>query len=88
MTEARASAWIVTSLAVSGTLAAVKDVSTDGQLDGLRLGVGLTVAGVMLATLAQVAPDVAGALALLVMVTSVFVFGGPAWVAINRALKG
>ena len=85
MTPGKAQTLIVTSLAVSGGLVVVKDAKA-GQLPGARLAIGLTFTGVSLGVLAQFSPDLAGGVALLLLTTSVFVYGGPAFLAISGSL--
>jgi hypothetical protein len=87
MTTDRANASIVTALGVSGALVLVK-AGAAGQVPKPRAFIGITFAGVALSVLAQSAPQVAGPVALLLMTTAVFVYGGPAWTAISRATGG
>ena len=84
MTTDHANALIVTSLGVAGALIIVKDATTS-TAPAARYWVGLTFAGLGLAVLAEEAPQLAGSLAVLVMVSSAFVYGGPAWAAITKA---
>jgi hypothetical protein len=82
---AGAQSFVLTSLVVSGALAVVKDAATK-QLPPIRLGIGLAFTGLTLATLAQFAPALASAFAALLLVSSVFVYGGPALSAITATL--
>lgn len=78
MTSDRAQGLIVTAFGVSASLVLVKAFAAD-DVPPARFVIGTTVAAVMLAALAQVLPDLAGGLAVLILVTSVVVYGGPAW---------
>lgn len=78
---------VVTGLAVAGAVVVIKDFEA-GQLPPVRFAVGITFAGVSLAVLAQVAPELAGGTALLIALTSVLVYGGPALAAITKATGG
>lgn len=53
-----------------------------------RLVIGAAVVGIMLAGLAQAQPDLAQGLGALMLVTSMFVVGTPAWDAIAHATGG
>lgn len=86
MTTDLANAHIVTALGVSGALVLVKAGAAD-ELPPVRTWIGLTFAGVGLAVLAQTWPDLAGGIAILMITTSVFVYGKPAWDAISKATK-
>lgn len=77
---------IVTAIGVSGVLVLVKAGAAD-ELPPIRTWIGLSFAGIGLSVLAQNSPDLAGGLALLMLTTSVFVYGKPAWDAIADATK-
>lgn len=79
-----ANAHIVTALGVSGALVLVK-AGAAKEMPPVRTWIGLTFAGVGLSVLAQSWPDVAGGVAILMILTSVFVYGKPAWDAISAA---
>ncbi|MFJ8188086.1 hypothetical protein [Streptomyces sp. NPDC096105] len=78
MTQDQANTWIVTSLAVSGALVLVRDAS-DNKVPPVRLAIGLTVAGVLLGTLAQASPSLGGGFAIVLLLSSSVVYGGKAW---------
>jgi len=86
MTTDVANAHIVTAIGVSGALVLVKAGAAD-ELPPIRTWIGLSFAGIGLAVLAQNSPELAGGLALLMLTTSVFVYGKPAWDAITDATK-
>lgn len=85
MNTAQANSVIVTSLAVTGALVVVRD-ARDGQAPPIRFLMGMTIAGVGMAVLAQGAPEIAGALAALVGVTAALVYGAPAWDALSSSV--
>lgn len=87
MSTDTANAHIVTAIGVSGALVLVKAGAAD-ELPPIRTWIGLTFAGVGLAVAAQTSPELAGGLALLMLTTSVFVYGKPAWDAISAATNG
>ncbi|MFG3244844.1 hypothetical protein [Streptomyces sp. NPDC048157] len=85
-TTDKANAHIVTALGVSGALVLVK-AGAKGDMPPVRTWIGLTFAGMALSVMAQSWPDMAGGIAMLVLLTSVFVYGKPAYDAINKATK-
>jgi hypothetical protein len=84
MTIDAANAHIVTAIGVSGALVLVK-AGASADLPPVRTWIGLTFAGIGMAVLAESSPNLAGSLALLMLTTSVFVYGKPAWDAIATA---
>jgi hypothetical protein len=86
MTVDKANASIVTALGVSGALVLVK-AGASADMPPARTWIGLSFAGVALSVMAQSWPDLAGGIAMLLVITSVFVYGGPAWTAISKSLK-
>lgn len=84
LTTDQANAHIVTAIGVSGALVLVK-AGAKSEMPPVRTWIGLTFAGVALATLAQSEPNIAGGVAMLMLTTSVFVYGKPAWDAIANA---
>lgn len=84
MTKDEAKRLVV--LGTAGTVALTfAGTIKDGDLPPAAVGVGGTVAGVMLAGLAEVWPDGAGAIAATMFVTAALVFGKPAWEGIATA---
>ncbi|WP_190127140.1 hypothetical protein [Streptomyces inusitatus] len=86
MSTDKANAHIVTALGVSGALVLVK-AGAEGDMPPVRTWIGLTFAGIGLSVMAQSWPEIAGPIALLIIISSVFVYGKPAWDAITRATK-
>lgn len=78
MSTDRAQGLVITAFGVSGSLVLVQAFHDD-KVPPARFVLGTTVAAVGLAALAQLVPDLAGALAVLILVTSAVVYGGPAW---------
>ncbi|MFJ7153262.1 hypothetical protein ACIQVT_34535 [Streptomyces sp. NPDC100445] len=87
LTTDQANAHIVTALGVSGALVLVK-AGARSEMPPVRTWIGLTFAGVALATVAQSEPNIAGGIAMLMLTSAVFVYGRPAWDAIAGATKG
>lgn len=76
MDQARAQQLIVGCLAASSAVAAGSSLA-DGEAPGMRMVVGVAFTGVGLATVAMFAPDLAGSLSVLILTTTVFVYGRP-----------
>jgi hypothetical protein len=85
MTTERSQGLVITAFAVSGALVMIRDIHAK-QLPPARFVVGTTVAAMMLATLAQVLPDLAGGLAMLITVSALVVYGGDAWRILSTAV--
>lgn len=71
MTEKDAKQMILMSILMSGLVAAGKEV-TKGKMPPGRIFYGILLAGFMLSMLAEFAPELAGPLAALLLVTSIF----------------
>lgn len=74
---------IVTAVAVSGAVVLANDAAT-GTRPTVRFAVGLGASALALAVLAQFAPALAQGFAVLLLTTTVFVYGGPALDAITK----
>lgn len=70
MTEGKAKAVTVAAVGAAGLLSSLEHVAA-GERPPLRTFVGVVVSGVVLLALAEVAPDLAGALALLLLTGAV-----------------
>lgn len=81
---AKAGTTVVTCLALSGVVAFAGEAAT-GNKPTARQVIGLTFTAVTLTAMAQLVPELGAALALLVLTSSVFVYGGPAFAAISKA---
>lgn len=77
---------IVGGLLIAGSLSVVEDVSR-GQRPQLRTGVGIVVAGVLLAAVAGPLPDLAGALGALIGVAAVLSTGAEAFGSLSKGLS-
>ncbi len=86
MTTERAQGLVVTSFTVSSILVLIKDAA-DNELPPVRFVIGTFTAATLLAALAQVLPDLAGAMAVLILTSAALVYGGPAWKVITNSLK-
>lgn len=84
MTPGEAKRLVVVGTVGAGTLAAIASIRRGGGVKP-RLAVGVFATGTMLAVGAEVAPSVAGGIAVLMLVTSAFVLGGDAWAGITQA---
>lgn len=74
-------------LVATGGMVVVTTLSTlgtDHRLPSAKVPVGAFIAGMMLAVGAEFAPEVAGALAGVALISTVFVYGGPAFAALHR----
>lgn len=76
MIEQRSQELVVGCLAASAVVAAGSQLAT-GSVPGLRLIVGYTFTGAALATASMFAPDLAGAMAALILTSTVFLYGRP-----------
>lgn len=86
-TEDRAQELIVGCLAATGVVAAGSTLAQGGT-PGLRMIVGLTVSAATLAVVSMGAPDLAGGMAVLVLTTTVFVYGAPLMNAVTSLVSG
>lgn len=77
---------VLGAVVTTGVLGVVRDVS-HGQAPTIREGLGLTVAGVMLALLIGPSPALAGGLAALMTVTALLTIGADAFGALNKGLS-
>lgn len=76
MGQLRAQELVVGCLAATAAVSATSTMA-EGDVPGMRLVVGLAFTGMGLATVAMFAPDLAGGLAVLILTTTVFVYGKP-----------
>lgn len=70
MTESKAKTITIAAVGAAGVLSSLEHVA-QGNRPPLRTFVGVVVSGVILLTVAEVAPDVAGGLALLLLTGAV-----------------
>jgi hypothetical protein len=78
MDTAQAKRLVVVSCASAAAVASLADLAT-GTFPSARIPVGAFAAGAALTLLAEVAPQLAGGFAAVILVTAVFVVGGKAW---------
>lgn len=76
MTPERSQQLVVGCLAASAAVAAGSALA-DSKPPGLRMLVGVSITGMTLAVVSQFSPDTAGMFAVLVLTTTVFVYGEP-----------
>jgi hypothetical protein len=86
MTPAAAKQLVVVSTGSIVVISTVSSLGAEGTLPSAKVPVGGLVAGVMLAVFAEFQPTTAAALAVTALLTSTFVYGGPAWKAIAQFL--
>lgn len=78
-------ALVITSVVTTGIVATVGSFA-QGKRPTVRMGIGLLFAGTVLAVGAETVPSLAAGFATLMLVSSLAVYGGPAWTGINNAL--
>lgn len=74
---------VLIATAATGAIAAARDLAND-RTPSVRLIAGVWIAGVLLALLAEVAPQLAAALAALMLVTAIFAGAPDVWQAVAR----
>jgi hypothetical protein len=84
---AQATQLSVVAVVVSGGLASINAIQ-QGRKPGLRIGLGVVVAGVLLGIASDFAPQLGGSLAALLLVSSLLAIGGPALGSIQKGLTG
>lgn len=84
MTSDRAKRYVLVGVGGSSLLAVIAAYRSGGR-PSTRIGVGALAAGVILSVIAEVQPDLAGALAMLMLTASAFALGGGAWAGITAA---
>lgn len=87
MNTAKADQVIVTSIGATAALAVVQRVRTGGVPDVVRVLIGAFIAAAMLTLAAQAVPDLAGMLAVLVLVAFLAHSGPDLWGAISTATR-
>jgi hypothetical protein len=75
---------VVVSAVGTGVLTSIA-MYRQGKVPTPRIAVGVLAAGVILATAAEVAPEIAAGFAVLMLTTAVFVVGGDAWAGVSAA---
>lgn len=84
MTPAHAKRYVLVGVAGTGALAVVASYRR-GDTPDVRIGVGTVAAGVLLSVLAELVPDLAGGLALLMLTGAALATGAGAWEGIRAA---
>lgn len=85
MTPDKAQATVVTAMAMTAGVR-VADAAVKKQAPPARTMIGLGFSTLVLAAMAMWAPALAAALAMLVTVSAVFVYGGPVWAQLTKTL--
>lgn len=86
MNSTQAKRFVLVGVGGAGVLAAI-GVWRSGKAPQPRLAVGALSVGVVLTVLAEVLPDLAGALALLMLTTAAFVTVRSGWEGITAATQ-
>lgn len=83
-TTAEAKKTVLLGTIGTGVLTSIAVVTKTASLPGPRIGVGVFVTGVLLSGMAEFLPSLAAGFAALMLVTAMFVLGGPAWAGISN----
>lgn len=75
MNEKEAKQLVLTSILVTGMVAVGRKAIEKREIPSMRILVGVLISGFLLSVLAQFAPELAGPLALLLMITAIFSSG-------------
>lgn len=76
---AHAKELVIVGLTATGVIAAIGQVGKTNGLPSSRIGYGVFIAMALLSLMAEFAPEVAATFAMLILATSLFVYGGPAF---------
>jgi hypothetical protein len=85
MTGEHAQHVVIASLFAAGVIDGVGELAA-GHAPSIRVGLGLTIAGVLLTAISDSAPTLAAGFAVLVLVSSLFTSGLAALADIRKAL--
>lgn len=85
MTSDKAQATVVTAMAMTAGIR-IADSAVNHTVPPARVFIGVGFTTLVLAAMAMWAPALAGSLALLVVATSAFVYGGPVWAQLTKTL--
>lgn len=87
MSTDRANGLVLTSLTVSAALVLIRDAAAK-EVPSPRFMLGTVLTGAGLAVMSQFAPQLAGGFAVLLLISSIFVYGADAWQIITKATSG
>jgi len=87
VTSAQAKRLALVAPLAAAVLAFVADTTGARDVDMSKVLAGMTVLMILLSLLAEGAPGLAAGFAWLVLITAMFVLGGPAWESIARLTK-
>lgn len=85
MTPDKAQSGVVTAMAVTAGIR-VAASAINHQAPSARTLIGLGFSTLVLAAMAMYAPALAASFALLIVMTSALVYGGPVWAQLNKTL--
>lgn len=81
MSPSAAKRAVILSMLVAGIATTARGIVSDGELPSVTVPIGIFVVGASLALVAEVAPEVAGGLAVLIIVSSILT-GAQLWDAV------
>lgn len=84
MNEQRAKQLILVTTGATVVITTVGTLNQKGELPSAKVPLGAFIAGVMLEVLAEFEPQIAGGLAVIALITTVFVYGQPAFDALGE----
>lgn len=87
MNSGQAKRLVVVGTVGTVGIAALSHVATEQSLPSARIAIGGFAVGIMLGLMAEVWPQGAGGLALVMLVSTAFVVGAPAWSSITNTLR-
>lgn len=88
MTPEKAKTIVIVGTGGTVLIGTVSLIARTGELPSATVPLGGFIAGVMLALLAEFAPEVAAAFAAVGLITSIFVYGGDAVLTLRNLTEG
>lgn len=84
MTGAQATRWIIIAGIVLGIAATIRALTDDDPgLPSVRQPIAILIVLMLLALIRESAPEIAGAFAVLIVITAALTAGGPVWDALT-----
>lgn len=78
---------VITGVLGAGVVTTVGQIGRTGNLPSSRIGFGVFIALVLLLLLAEASPELAAGFATLMLLTALFVEGGPLWDTLSKDTK-
>lgn len=85
MTDTEAKRYVIVAMLTVGLVTVSRSLATEGELPSVQVPIAIFVVGLFLALAAEVAPPVAGGMAVLI-VLSTLLSAGRVWDAVTRFL--